>query len=128
MSEKLYNYTAVDRLLGSMILDTTLVKNEKFPLEKSDFVFQIHKILYSTLFNLSQRGVKSATSMDIEEFIRPYASYYQTFIDGGGLEYINTITQLTKVDNYEFYYDSIRKMSLLRDMRDDGDNICKFWD
>ncbi len=128
----LYNHRQVDLLLGCIIKDTSLANSSKYPLCKEDFkgdkdsLFQLY--LYSTLYNLNLRGIKTATLIDIDTFIKAYPSQYNVFNDEGGLDRVETISKLAEIDNFEGYYNSVRKMSLLRDAKDDGDNISEFWD
>ena len=65
---------------------------------------------------------------DIDNYIKPYKSQYEVFINYGGLDRIDTMAKLAKIENFDGYYNNVRKMSLLREAREDGDNISKFWD
>ena len=62
----IYDHLSVDRLLGCLIKDTSLANSDKFPLCKEDFQTQFHKLIYATLHNLSKRGIKSASFIDID--------------------------------------------------------------
>lgn len=125
----IYNPTIVDRALGCMVLDTNLANSDKMKLDKSDFdSCQLHLIVYSVLHNLNLNGCKSPTNMDIEKFLVPYPTQYNVFMDNGGLEYINTIKQLGNIENFEYYYNNIRKLSCLRKYKSAGSNIGEFWD
>lgn len=128
----LYNHRQVDLLLGCMVKDTSLANSQKFPLCPEDFkgdkesLFQLY--LYGVLFNLNANGIKRATRIDIDNMLKPHTAKYNTFVDEGGLDRVETIYKLAKVENFEGYYNNVRKMSLLRDAKEDGDNISEFWD
>lgn len=128
----LYNHRQVDLLLGCMVKDTSLANSSKYPLCPEDFkgdkesLFQLY--LYGVLFNLNANGIKRATRIDIDNMLKPHTAKYNTFIDEGGLDRVETIYKLAKVENFEGYYNNVRKMSCLRDAKEDGDNISEFWD
>lgn len=129
MSE-IYNDTAVNQILGCFINDNTLIKSTKYKLDKNDFKIKIHEILFVALYNLSNRRCNSPTYLDIITMIKNNESAYNTFmreIDNPE-SYIDTIKNLADIENIDYYYDSVRKMSLLRDIYDEGDNLLPFWD
>jgi len=133
----LYNYRQADLLLGCMIKDTNLANSTKYPMCKEDFkalysngeeetLFQL--ILYVSLHNLNERGYKTATQIVLDSYIKPHTDKYNAFLEEGGFERVETIEKLSDLDNFEGYYNNVRKMSLLRDAKADGDDISKFWD
>lgn len=124
----IYDRSLVDKLIGCMIKDTTLASSPKYPLDKEDFSeVQFHKILYVTLHNLSEKGVKCAEVRDIVDFISPYESHYEIFKDMKGTEYVEVMSRLSEVNNFEYYYNKVRKYSLLRELKKSGDDISKYW-
>ncbi|PNX48575.1 MAG: hypothetical protein BV457_03430 [Thermoplasmata archaeon M9B1D] len=123
----IYSDFHANQLLGCLLQDVQLANSDKYKLDKNDFVEQIHKILYATLHNLAKRGYKVATYADIETFLQPYEAQLNVFNEIGE-SYIDTIIELAELDNFEGYYDTIRKMSLLRDIQNDGDSLNPFWD
>ena len=42
-------------------------------------------------------------------------------------DFIETIIELSDLENYDGYYNDVRKLSILRDYRDNGIDIEKFW-
>ena len=73
-----------------------------------------HKIVFVSVYNLALKGVKEATEVEITEFLENYTSEYNTFTDNNGIEYIKTIRTLAKVDNFDYYWQTLKKYSLLR--------------
>lgn len=130
MSE-IYNDVASNQLLGCFIKDNTLIKSGKYKLEKEDFSPNeiIHKPLFVTLYNLSNRKCYSPTFLDIMQYMEKDEAIYNSFVEQvDAEEYINTILDLAELDNIDYYYDSVRKMSLLREIQKDGDSLLPFWD
>lgn len=130
--EKIYNPTSVNMLLGCLLQDSSLVLSDKYPLDKTDFCLSYQKFIYVAIFNLYKKGNKSIGFMELDTYLSKYPEQYEVFKDCGGRggveDYIDTLLELSNLDNYEGYYNDVRKMSVLRDYRDNGFDIDKFWD
>ena len=124
----IYDHISADRLLGCLIKDTSLANSEKYSLCKEDFQTQFHKLIYATLHNLSKRGIKSASFIDIDLFIQPYEAQYNIFLDNDGEKYVDTVQRLADVGNFESYYNTVRKFSCLREYQNSKFDISEFWD
>ena len=122
----IYDHISADRLLGCLIKDTSLANSSKYKLKKDDFQFQIHQIVYVTLHHLGSKGCGRATYMDIDLYISPHKAYYNTFLEYGE-KYIDTIQNLANIENIDYYYECVRKTSLLRDMEADRYDISEYW-
>lgn len=125
----IYSHIIADRVLGALIQDTNLCLNSKYPIEKEDFeCVQFHKILFSTIYNLAIKGVKIVTLIDMEEFLKPYDIQYNICKDNNFEDYLTTIIELGNKDNYEYYYNELRKYSCLREYKEQGFDITEIYD
>lgn len=133
MSE-IYSSDAVNKLLGCICNDTSLILNDKYPLkkgEKGDFSPVIfHRIIFGACYGMTMQGAKYIDPMDMDIFIKDNfgQTNYQIFIDNDGMGYIETIKELSDPTNYELYYNSVRKHSLLRRYDNQGFDIKEIWD
>lgn len=131
--EKIYNPSMVNMLLGCLLIDNSLADSSKYPLDKDDFCVQYQKIIFAFIKHLYKNGNKSVGYFELDTIISKYPAQYEVFKDCGGRggieEYLEMIQDLSDVDNFEYYYKQVRKLSCLRDYRDDdGHKIDKFWD
>lgn len=125
----LYSNDIGNLILGAICNDCSLALKDKMPLVKYDFEpNQFHKIVFVSVYNLALKGVKEATEVEITEFLENYTSEYNTFTDNNGIEYIKTIRTLAKVDNFDYYWQTLKKYSLLRKYKESGFDINKFFD
>lgn len=127
----IYNSNNANFLLGILMNDCTKVLDPKFSLNKSDFnpkLFQ--KIIFATIHNLAINGVKEIDFIDVEEFLQNYPTQQRIYDDNDGAEFCKTIKELSKdkVGNIEYYYQDIRKHSLLRAYQEQGFDISEIWD
>ena len=124
----IYSNSVTDRLLACLVQNPLLCLDEKYRLDKSEFaVNKFHQILYVSIYNLACNGYKTISIMDLNEFLKPYEAQYNVYLDNNGDSYIETIIELTDVNNFEGYYKEFRKLSCLTVYKDNGFDISKFW-
>lgn len=127
----IYNSNNANFLLGILMNDCTKILDNKYNFDKSDFepkLFQ--KIIYATIHNLAINGVKEVDFIDIEEFLNNYPTQQRVYEDNDGTEFCKTIKELSKdkVSNIDYYYQDIKKHSLLRAYQNNGFDISEIWD
>ena len=124
----IYSNSVTDRLLACLIQDATLCINEKYKLNKNEFsVNKFHQILYISIYNLACNGYKTISIMDLNEFLKSYEAQYSVYLDNNGDSYIETIIELTDVNNFDGYYKEFRKLSCLTAYKENGCDVTKFW-
>lgn len=124
-----YSNSTTDRLLGCLIQAPTLCLEDKYKLDKSEFkINKFHQILFISIYNLACNGYKSISIFDLNEFLKPYTAQYNIYLDNNGDSYIETIIELTDMDNFEGYYKDFKKLSCLRSYKENGFDITNFWD
>ena len=124
----LYSHNTADKMIGCLLQKPELCLDSKYPLDKEEFQVLFHKIMYVAIYNLSIQGCKEITVMDIDQFVKPYTSQYNVLLDNSFEDYISTITELTEVENFEYYYNEFRKFSCLNAYKEEGFDIKKFYD
>lgn len=130
MSE-IYNGNNASTLLGILLNDVEKCLDSKYPLDKNDFKpVLIHKILFATIYNFATHGVKELDAMQIEEFLSNYPDQKAVYDDNNGSSFIDMIKELAenKVENIQWYWEDIRKHSILREYDKRDYPIKKIWD
>ena len=133
MTDKLYSTTQSGFLLGSLLNNTSLLYDTKYPLDKYDFEpFLSHKIIFVCICQLADKGAESVSAIEIKSFLKDYPEWETAlkaeFSREDYIGYINTLKKLNNDKAYEYYYGEVRKRSLLRAYRDNGFNITPFFD
>lgn len=125
----LYNNNVASMLLGCLLNNPTLVFRSDIPLSKSDFSPQeFHKVLYVCINHLAKSGVTNITELEIDSFVEKYEAQKEILLDNNYYEYISTIKELANIDNFNYYYNTIRKFTLLRELKEKGHSIDKYYD
>ena len=124
----LYNNNIASMLIGCLLNNPSLTLRPDAPLTKADFAPQeFHKILFISIKHLAKYGVSDITELEIDNFIDKYEAQKEVLVDNNYFEYVSTVKELANVDNFNYYYDTIRKFALLRELKSKGYSISKYY-
>lgn len=106
-----------------------LLFNDKYPLSKKDFKpVDLHYVIYRAIAKLASEGAGVITEIEIDNFVKNYPADYEVLQDNNWMDFVTTMKELANLENYELYYNTIRKFSLLRDMKENGEDIKDYYD
>lgn len=125
----LYNENLSGLLIGCLLKQPQLLLQPQYPLCKDDFEpCLLHQILYLCLQRLVKSGVQEATEIEIENVVKNHPVQMEVLQDNNYFDFIATMKEFAVLDNYEYYYTTTRKFSLLRDMKASNFDITPFYD
>lgn len=125
----LYNPNIATYLLGCLMKNTELLFNLNYPLSKYDFApIPLHYVLFVVIVNLAKQGVHEVQPEEVDNFCAAFPAQLEILNDGNFIEFIATAKELSLIDNYEYYYNIIRKFSLLRKLQDNNIGVNEFYD
>lgn len=106
---------SIMQVLGSLLKNPLLLKRtDKYNLDVEDFGEEFYKILYGAINNLSAQGLKKIELLDLENYLSSRPTIYNIYNKNKGSEYIKEILELVDESNFDYYYNRIKKMTLLR--------------
>ena len=125
----LYNLNIASLALGCLMKQPSLLTLPQYPLSKQDFSCeQFHKVLYVAINNLVHEGAQEITEIEIENIVKNHPVQMEILQDNNYLDFIANVKELCVLENYGLYYNTVRKLSLLREMQEDGFDIKEFYD
>lgn len=101
--------------------------SENYNLLQSDFTTPLEKYIFTAIFNLHQDGAEKVSIVDIDNYLSNHVTAYTVFEKENGIEYLQDAEELSQLENFKYYYNRIKKFSLLRDLKGMGYNISKFY-
>lgn len=120
----IYDRTAATHIIGSLVQNPSLlVDSDKYALSPLDFTEKIHSILFSVVNNLYFSGIVKIDVLVIEDYLKKYPEIYETYLKNHGTDFLIAAIELAELSNFDFYYDRVKKMTLLRDLKESGFNI-----
>lgn len=125
----LYNSNLAGMLLGCVFKNPQLLFMPQYPLEKKDFSpVPFHKSMFICALKLAKEGVQEITEIEVDNLIKNYPKQQEILEDNNYFDFMITVKDLCTQHNFDYYYNIIRKFSLLRDLKEQGFNIEQFYD
>lgn len=112
-------------ILGCFVKQPTLIGTYKvYPY---DFTEGLHKIIFSALKRLYQDGAIQIDSFVIDEFLSNYPTEHAIFVRQNGMHFIDLCAESCHIENIDYYYNQIKKFSLLRDYLKHGIDVSDYF-
>jgi len=130
LKRKYYSKADVTQVLGCLLQDTDLIDAREYKLTPEDFIEPFHSYIYKSIYNMHIDGLNDITATTIKDYLDRVSESGAriVFEINNGLEVISTMAKFSKMDNFSYHYNRIKKFSLLRDMIDDNVDINNILD
>ena len=127
---KYYDVPSVMQVIGAVYLTPSLLdKTEKYSFSEDDFNGEeFHRILFGTIYNLHQLGASEITPITIETYLEQRPKKYAVYQTNRGAEYLQKLVENTQLTAFDYYYQRVKKMTLLRMYNSIGLDVSKFYD
>lgn len=116
MSKSKYiDTTAVVNVLAGIYNDPSLLDNENYYFNNEDFSEnEFHETLFGAIFNLHALGAKEITVNSIEDYLEQRPKRRAIYQVNKGAEYLALLREQVSSNTFQYYYDRMKKMTLLR--------------
>jgi len=115
MSLKYYDVPACMQVIGDVFINPSLLDlEEKYKFHEEDFAQEFHRILFGSIYNLHQLGAKQISIEDIEKYLEQRPKKYAIYKVNKGSEYLENIKDMCQLAAFDYYYNRMKKMTLLR--------------
>lgn len=115
-------------VLGCLLQKPSLLADsDKYMLTTDDFVDRLHRIVFSTIYNMFHSGAEQITINEINAYLKMYPELYETFNQLKGNDAVLTSIEIAELGNFQFYYDKLKKISLLRSLSSSGFDITPWY-
>ena len=118
---------AYRQIIGSLI-QKPLLFLEYPDIYVSDFDNKVIKVCFMGIRRLYDSGATKLSVLEIDEEISKIDSAGTAiYKNGGGLDFLKTAYEFAQLDNFEIYYNRLKKYSLLRRLKKDNYDISEFY-
>lgn len=128
MLSKYVDTPAIVQVIGSIYQNPNLLDNDNYNFNTEDFPEEFHKILFGSIFNLHKLGAKEITINTIEDYLNQRPKSLATYKANKGAEYLQKITENIQLATFDYYYNRMKKMTLLRMYDDVGLDVSWIYD
>ena len=116
------------QVLGSLMLNPFfLSESDKYNLTPQDFSNKFDKKIFKAIYTLYANGAKIIRPIDIEGIFSQDPGNKVLFEQSNGIEYLQDLQELAEVNNFHFYYNLLKKINLLNDLKKNGFDISSFY-
>ena len=114
MKSKYTDISSTIQVIGNIYLNPTLLDNENYKFFEEDFTEEFHKILFGSIYNLHILGATQITANTIEDYLTQRPKSLAIYTANKGDEYLREISKMCQLSTFEYYYQKMKKMTLLR--------------
>ncbi len=128
MSAKYVDVSAIIQVIGCVYQNPELLESEKYFFDEEDFTEDFHRILFGSIFNLHQLGAKEITISAIEDYLEQRPTKLGVYNAHNGREYLQKISTNVQLATFDYYYQRMKKMTLLRGYQNIGFDCSWLYD
>lgn len=122
------NQKDIMQVFGCLMKQPSLLsQTDKYKFYVDDFSSRFERKVFSSILYLWQHGAESISEVDIVNYFSNIQSEYDYFEEQNGLEYITDCIELSDILSFDYYYERVKKFSLLSQLRKIGYNTDKIY-
>lgn len=122
------NKLAIIQVLAALIKNPLLFADNNYRFSISDFPEQFHQIVFGAIEHLALKGMQKIDYIDIDQFLKQYTVQYKVFCANNGILYIQNCLKLYDEKKFDYYYNTLKKYSLINSLNAQGINTKDLYD
>lgn len=128
MSSPYYDTTAIIQVIGCVFNNPALLDDtDKYTIHEQDFIEEFHKIVFGSIYNIHATG-SSITIDAIVDYLDNRPKFAAVFKQNKGIEYLTQVSTVASEDTFNYYYNRLKKMTLLRAYANVGLDVTDLYD
>lgn len=129
MSSKYVDITAIMQVIGNVYKNPSLLdETDKYTITDEDFPDQFHQIVFGSIFKLHELGVQKINLTNINDFLATRPKSEAIYKAQKGDEWILKIADSVTPETFDYYYNRLKKFSLLRAYNKFGIDVSDIYD
>lgn len=114
MAARYIDVPATMQVIGGIYLNPALLDDERYKFNQDDFVEKIHQVIFGSIYNLYKLGAKKIDPNTIENYLEQRPKLLAIYKTNKGNEYLANLATTTQPETFDYYYNRVKKMTLLR--------------
>ena len=129
MNSKYYDVSSCMQVIGDVFMEPSLLDlTDKYTITDEDFPNQFHKIAFGAIFKLHELGADKITLGTIADFLASRPKSDAIFKKEKGEEWILKASENAIPNAFDYYYNRLKKFSLLRAYDSYGIDVTDIYD
>lgn len=123
---ELIDINAYRQILGSLIKEPGLFL--LYPdISPNDFGNLAARIVFVSIQNLLTSGANTLSVIEVDEDISRYDTANVRYQRDGGIDFLKDCVEYSEPENFKYYYDRLKKLSLLKTLGQKGYDISEYY-
>lgn len=129
MSSKYIDTPSIVQVIGCVCKTPQILDySDKYILTEEDFPEQFHKIIFGTIYKLHELGAEKITLNSILDYLSARPKSEAIFIKQKGEEWLIKAVENAQPSSFDYYYNRVKKMTLLRAFDYYGIDVSDIYD
>lgn len=126
---KYIDTNAVIQVLGCIYNDLSIFdQTETYKLSKADFSEEFHQKIFGALYAIYSAGAKEANIIALNDYFATHPKAEAIYKVNKGDEWITRASENSAATTFNYYYNRLKKMTLLRAYNDIGVDVTDIFD
>lgn len=126
---KYYDTTAVLQVIGCVFNNPTLLDmDDKYVITDEDFSNEFHKVVFGAIYKVHELGAKVITLQNINDFLSSKPKSQGIYQAEKGEEWLLRVSDNANELTFDYYYNRLKKMTLLRVYDKNGIDVKDIYD
>ena len=128
MKSSYIDVKSIIQVIGSIYQNPSLLDEEQYKFNEDDFPQEFHRIMFGSIYNLHALGAKVITINAIEDYLEQRDKKYAVYQSYNGAEWLNQCKEVVNIATFDYYYQRLKKFTLLRMYDRAGVNVSYIYD
>ena len=129
MANKYVDTPSIVQVIGSVFKTPQLLDyTDKYTITENDFPDIFHQIIFGTIYKLHELGAEQISLNSILDYLSSRPKSEAIFIKQKGEEWLLKAAENANTASFDYYYNRMKKMTLLRAMDSYGINVTDIYD
>lgn len=129
MGSKYVDVTAITQVIGCVFNNPSLLdQTDKYSITDDDFPDKFHKVAFGAIYNIFNLGATKISIKNILDFLAQHPKSEAVFKKEKGEEWLLQVAENATSTAFEYYYNRLKKMTLLRAFDNRGVDVSFLYD
>lgn len=116
------------QILGCLLKQPQYLSEiDKYNLLITDFPSRFERYIFGAIQGLYYSGATKLSAFDVENYLSTNESALKLFQNEKGIEYLQDVEEYSNQENFPYYYNKLKKLNLLADLKKQGFDISDFY-
>lgn len=129
MASKYVDTSAIMQVIGCIYKFPYLLdQDDKYFFHEEDFIENFHRTVFGSIYNLKMLGANKISIEDIIQYLSNRPTKIELFKVNKGEEWLEKVKEKADLNKFDYYYNRMKKMTLLRSYDNFGLDVSWLYD